>query len=123
MLMSNQDARDDARNSLSLDRIYELLAQQRRRNCITCLYEHGPLPLADLADEIACDEYDAPITEIPEDEVLRVYLSLYHTHIPKLAEANVVEYTQQQDIVLLGENAEVVKQFLPDDSFEGKNDK
>lgn len=107
--MDDREADTDAVDSLSLDTIYELLADERRRNAIAFLREHEALTLPDLADEIACREYDRPITEIPEEKVLHVYSSLWHTHVPKLAEANVVAYDQDRDIVTLAENAEEIE--------------
>lgn len=70
------------------------------------------MTLPDLADQVACYENDAPITEIPEEEVLRVYSTFWHAHIPKLADARVVDYDQAQDVVSLGVNADQVEPFL-----------
>jgi hypothetical protein len=97
---------------LSLDETFELLAHERRRRVITCLREHGTLTLADLADEIAEREHDAPISKIPKEDVLHVYSSLWHTHVPKLAEAGVVEYDQDRDLVSLGDSVDQVAQFV-----------
>lgn len=109
--MSNQESEPDATNSLSRDTIHDLLAHQRRRNVLAFLHEHGPLALPDLADELASLEHGTPLAEVPEDDVLRVYTSLWHVHIPKLAEATVVSYNQDRDVVALAENADLVGQF------------
>jgi hypothetical protein len=69
------------------------------------------MTLPDLADEVVCYENDAPITEIPEEEVLRVYSTFWHAHVPKLADAGVVDYDQAQDVVTLGVNADQVEPF------------
>lgn len=113
--MSNQDG-DAADADVSLPRsdVYELLANERRRYVLSVLREHGPVPLPDLADEVANREHDAPLPQVPEDAVLRVYLSLWHVHVPKLADADVVTYDQETDTVALGEHAESVQQFALD---------
>lgn len=107
-----------ASGTLSLDAVHTLLAHRRRRHVVVCLNQHSQLALADLADEVASREHDEPITEIPGDEVLRIYSSLWHAHIPELVEADVVEYDQDRDIVKPGANAEQLQQFLSIDTSE-----
>ncbi len=63
------------------------------------------MTLPDLADEVAVRERGTTIAAIPGEEVKRVYMSLYHSHIPKLANADVVAYDQERDMVALAENA------------------
>jgi len=106
-------------SDLSTDTVFEVLAERRRRYLLGSLAEHGySLTLADLADEVASREYDAHITEIPEDDVLEIYLSLYHQHVPKLADADVVAYDQDHDLVARAENASVVERVM-DVAIEG----
>lgn len=99
--------------------VHDLLATERRRHALRCLTDHGSLALPDLADEVARREHDAPLPEIPEDAVLRIYLSLYHTHVPKLAEAGVVRYSQDRDVVALAEQADAVERFGSLDATDG----
>lgn len=74
--------------------------QGRTRLVVECLSEFdGPVSLADLADEVAVREHEVPITELTGDQVKRVYLSLYHTHIPKLANHGYLSYDQDADLV------------------------
>lgn len=95
-----------------LDAIYESLTDPRRRYAIRCLQDYGEsMALADLADEIAVLENDAPITEIPAEDVKQVYCSLYHKHLPKLSSAGVVQYDQERDMVQFPEDAEQMEQF------------
>jgi|AntRauMinimDraft_4_1070384.scaffolds.fasta_scaffold00423_12 hypothetical protein len=90
----------DTRN-LDESTLHDLLSSERRRHVLSCLAEHGSMALPDLADEVAAREHDAPLPQVPEDAVLTTYLSLYHTHVPKLTGANVVSYNQDRDIVAL----------------------
>lgn len=117
--MHNQegDAAERA-DSLPRDDVYALLANERRRYVLSVLHEHGSLPLPDLADEVALREHDAPLPQVPEDAVLRVYLSLWHVHVPKLTDADVLAYDQDSDTVTLAEHAETVEQFALDDADE-----
>lgn len=92
----------DATDPDSLDDLFDLLSNRRRRHLLRCLDEYDdPMALADLADEIAAKEYDAPITETSAKEVKRIYVSLYHNHVPKLEEAGIVRYSQERDLVAL----------------------
>ena len=100
-------------DALTLDVLFDMLADQRRRVVLYCLCKYQtPMALADLADEVATREQEMPIPDIPAEEVKQVYLSLYHSHIPKLVETNVVEYTQERDLVALAENSEQVEPIL-----------
>lgn len=92
--------------------VFELLSHHRRRYALECLREYeNPLPLADLADEVAVRERDAPLPEISPEAVKRIYLSLYHVHIPKLADAAYVHYSQERDAVSLREHSERSEQL------------
>lgn len=89
------------------DVLFDVLSDSRRRFVIACLREYAtPMALGDLADELAIWEYDAEITEIPAAEVTSIYASLYHTHIPKMADAGVVEYSQERDAVTLAASSD-----------------
>lgn len=77
----------------------EVLADKRRRRALRCLQRHGELTLPDLAEEVTVREADAPLPELSAERVSEVYFSLYHTHVPKLEEAEFVRYYQEQDFV------------------------
>ncbi len=88
---------------LSKNVLCEILSHERRRFTLYCLERYRtPMALADLADEVARLEYDAAtLLQIPGEDVKEIYLDLYHSHIPKLEEANLLEYSQEEDTVYL----------------------
>lgn len=97
----------------TLDVLFDVLADQRRRYALECLLEfRTPIALADLASEVASRELETPVPDIPAEEVKRVYISLYHSHVPKMADANIVEYTQEQDTVALSTEREHIEPFV-----------
>lgn len=108
----------EAHDTGTLDQrtVHELLANERRRHVLSCLATHRQIALPDLADEIAEREHDAALPQVPEDAVLTTYLSLYHTHVPKLAAAAVVSYDQDRDVVALADGADALESF---DSLDG----
>lgn len=93
---------------------FSALAHSRRRSVLACLTRHRTVALADLADELAVDEYDTTLPEIPADAVTDIYLELYHCHIPKLADANFVQYDQDHDLVTLTERGHTAHEWLAD---------
>jgi hypothetical protein len=99
---------------VSPDVLFGLLATFRRRTAYRTLLEYGDLSLPDLADEVAVAECNRTLPEIDPDDVLQVYLSLYHTHVPKLAEAGLVEYDQDADFVVLTDAGRVVESVVED---------
>ncbi|WP_226012188.1 DUF7344 domain-containing protein [Halomicrobium salinisoli] len=107
------DARDAARED-TLDAYFTVLSNQRRRLALDCLQEYEtPIALADLADEVAVREYDSPVTEIPAEEVKEIYVSLYHVHVPRLEDAGLAEYDQDDDLVTLLEDGQELIEAVP----------
>ena len=94
---------------VSLETLFDLLSSLRRRSAYLVLLRHADLSLPDLADEVAVAEYGQPLSEVDADDVLQVYLSLYHTHVPKLADSGLVEYDQDDDYVALTETGQALE--------------
>ena len=110
---SEETARSSDRTSLSPSEAAGLLADSRRRHAVERLRSvDGSIGLADLADEVATAEHGTIISEIPAEEVKRVYLDLYHSHVPKLAKADVVEYSQEADRIGLSAGADRLTPYL-----------
>lgn len=85
--------------------VSDLLANRRRRYALYCLYVcTNPLTLPDIAQQVTEWEHNRPTEEIL-DARLRVYMSLYHDHVPKLEDANLVVYHQGDDMIELTETA------------------
>lgn len=81
--------------------IFDILAHPHRRHLLRCLSRYDePLALADLAEGTAERVLDTPLQDISAETIKRIYMSLYHRDIPKLADVGVVEYDQEQDIVV-----------------------
>lgn len=97
---------------LSIDRMFDLLANQRRRQLLVALSKYTtPISLPRLADEITEEKYGVPSEERPKERH-RIYMSLYHTDVPKLENARVVSYSQSDDSVEWGENASKLLTYL-----------
>lgn len=71
-----------------LDELFEVLADGRRRRALAYLADadDGVAAFSELVEHVADDS----VGESTDKECVAV--SLHHTHLPKLADANIVEY-------------------------------
>lgn len=80
---------------LGATEIFPLLAHDRRRYVLHYLSQQvGAVSMNDLAEQIAIWE-DDPTT----DRYERVLTSLYHAHLPKLAEGGLITYDLERERV------------------------
>ena len=91
-----------------------IVGKERRARLIECLREFDEaVTLPDLAEEIAVREFDAEITELSGERIKEIYLTLYHTDVPKLAEADILEYDQERDLVSSGPKLSALEEDQP----------
>lgn len=99
-------------NEEHVSQLFNVLSNQRRRYALYCLYRYEtPMALADLTDEIVRLETDAPPTAVPEIRE-QVYTHLYHRHLPKMAEVELVSFNMNENLANLGDAADEVKPYL-----------
>ena len=67
---------------------------------------------ADLAVEVAAREAETTVDEVTLEIVKRVHLSLHHSHVPKLADANLVRFDADRGTVELAEPASRLDRYL-----------
>jgi hypothetical protein len=97
---------DDTTSSLDRTQIYDVLSNERRSMVLDLLSAEEPRDLGSLAELIAAEETgeDPP----PRKKRTSVYVTLHQTHLPKLAELDVVEYDDREKVVSLGARAPAV---------------
>lgn len=99
--------------ALSQDALFSLLSHTYRSTLLKILNEHEqPKPLADISEEVASAVTGGPVQNADPEEIDRIYLDLYHTHVPKLAEADAVRYNQEDDLIVLTELGANIVTFL-----------
>ncbi len=104
---------DDVEPELARDTLFELLKNQRRRDALHYLKENdGWATLSDMAEHIAAKENDLPIEGINSKQRKRVYIGLYQCHLPKMAEAGVVEYDKNRGTIQLNDLAAQLYPYL-----------
>ncbi|WP_132057375.1 DUF7344 domain-containing protein [Halorussus amylolyticus] len=87
-----------------LDASFGLLAHAHRRSVLYALREDGPKTRDELADELVA-------TGVADDRD-RTVASLFHTHLPKLDDAGVVEYDRDDGVVSLAPDVERLEPYL-----------
>lgn len=95
---------------LSETECFALLGNRRRLLAVQILREQCAeyLSMCELAEGVAERAHDDPTAT----ERHEVHLSLYHTHIPRLEQADVVAYDRDDDSVAIRPNAETLMPFI-----------
>ncbi|WP_254663388.1 hypothetical protein [Haladaptatus sp. W1] len=84
------------RTELSQDQVFELLKNMRRRYAVHYLRrENRAVDFSDVTDHVAAWEYNTSPTDLLSKQRKRVYISLYQTHIPALADAGIIDYNPE----------------------------
>ncbi|SDQ19442.1 DUF7344 domain-containing protein [Natronobacterium texcoconense] len=98
---------------LSADTILELLANRRRRYLLYALRgREDPIELSTLAEQIAGWEHDVEPDDVAKNEYKSVYVSSVQCHVPKLADAGVVDHNEENHTVVLSDNFEQLEPYL-----------
>lgn len=100
-------------STLSQDVVFDILSSPRRRYVLYHLRTTGtPVELTNLAEKVAAWENDTAVSEITEQERKRVYVSLYQTHIPRLADVGLIDYDKESGMIGLAEDTAAIDQYL-----------
>ena len=109
--MSKYD--EAAAASLTTDQVFELLADGRRRNAVAVLREiDGATALGELAEATAARVDGVDRAAVTTDRRERIAASLHHCHLPKLADAGVVEYDPDESRVVPTETAAELEPYF-----------
>lgn len=112
----------DTTDGLSKDEMFHLLSNQRRRDALCYLAEDDEaVVMRDLAEWIAAREHETTVAQLTSNERQRVYIALYQTHLPKLADYGVIEYNQSRGVVRRAARADLLDPYLELDG-SGTND-
>lgn len=115
---------DDGFDPLHKDTVYHLLQNERRRLALRYLREIEPeTDLGEMAVQVAAWENATTTEEVTSDMRQRVYIALYQSHLPKLAEEGVLEYDKNRKVIRRSEAAAQLDRYLtlddrPDASAE-----
>jgi hypothetical protein len=97
---TDSDRSTDA--ALTKDTLFELLKNQRRRDALAFLKAtDGRTTLSDMAEHIAAKENDVPVEAINSKQRKRVYIGLYQCHLPKMADAGIIDFEKNRGTIEL----------------------
>jgi len=103
----------------SRDQAYHILSNARRRFILQHLEQtEEPIKLIELARQGAAWENDKPIDDLTEKEEKRMYVSLYQTHIPKLADAGLIHYDRDSQEIRLADGPDTALPIIDNDKSE-----
>ncbi len=95
----DQAAGDD--DTLPKEVAFDVLSNARRCHVLEYLMQSDEraVALRDLSEQLAAWENDIPIAEVGYKQRKRVHTSLYQTHLPKMADLEIIEYDRRSGVV------------------------
>lgn len=100
-------------DELSMDRVFNLLGDQRRRYALAYLSTRTePVTVTDLVERVAVWECEKQPERLSARERERVHVSMCHAHLPKLAEAGAISYDDERGRVERGDRFERFTHYL-----------
>ena len=97
---------------LSVDTIFELLSNSRRRHALRTLRDGEQTTLRALSEQIAASENGIDSDDLSAAQRKRVTIGLYQSHLPKLQRAGVVDYDRNRGTVVRTALADQLDPFL-----------
>lgn len=80
------------------DELFHLLQSERRRRAIRYLLaaDAETIVMRDVAEAVAAEENDTTVALLGSADRQRVYITLYQSHLPQLADAGVITYDKDR---------------------------
>lgn len=92
------------------DVIFEGLSHQRRRYVLQFLSEEGQTTVEAITTQLA--ELESVSADSAKGHQERIYTSLYHDHLPSLADVGIIEYDRETERVTPTEKATRLYEYL-----------
>lgn len=93
--------------------IFDILSNDRRRHVLHHLrQQERPVEMRELSRKVAAWENEVSAEQISFDQRKRVYTALQQAHLPKMDDADIVDYDSRQGVVELSRNAEDLDVYL-----------
>ncbi|GAA0652566.1 DUF7344 domain-containing protein [Salarchaeum japonicum] len=109
-----RDAGNEGRTEPTREDVFHLLSNRRRRHTLHYLRQRDgeQVDLRELSQQLSAWENGVPPAEITHRDRKTVYTSLRQTHLPKMDDANVVDYDPNRGHVEPAEEFEDVEVYL-----------
>ncbi|WP_247728455.1 DUF7344 domain-containing protein [Halovivax limisalsi] len=110
-----------AEAELSRAELFDVFSNARRRLAVRFLTERdGTCDLTPLVEYVAAQENDVDRNEVTRAQRRRVYISLYQTHLPMLADHGIVEWVPDAHRIELLLDDGVFEPYLATDPRAGR---
>lgn len=114
----NAEGATDPAESTSIpkDDAFHLLQNTRRRAALRYMIQEDAtrFVMRDIAEALAAWEHDTTVDQLRSNERQRVYISLYQSHLPKLASHGIIEYDQDRGTVEPRPRLKLLEPYLGD---------
>jgi hypothetical protein len=102
--------------TLSKDDTLHILQNERRRRVLQYLSEaDGAVDMRDIAEQVAAWEHGTTVQQLTSDQRQRVYIALYQSHLPKLADFGLITYNRSRGVVERTPLADQISWYLDGD--------
>ena len=91
-------------SELALDTVFGLLSDLYRRRLLVTLLEHNPQDDDDI-DQLAD-------VSLADEDLENFRVTMTHTHLPKLAEADVIDWDREENVVRKGPLFDEIRPLL-----------
>ncbi len=104
---------EEPAEQLPLDITFEILKNRRRRLVLEYVRDtEEPVTIGELAEHIAAIENDTTVQQLDAQQRKRVYIGLYQCHLPKMDDADVVDFNQGRGRIEVGDHVESLYEYL-----------
>lgn len=105
--------RTERNERLSKSEIFELLSAERRQEVLKYLDNNdGRADLGELAEHVAGLECGCDPGQLSSQQRKRAYVGLYQCHLPKMADAGVIDYDSNRGTIALNERSVRLLKYL-----------
>jgi len=113
MSLGVQTATGGPLEEMTKSQIFDVLRNERRRYLLHYMKTaDGEVELGDLATRIAAWEHGTDVDHVPSDQRKSVYTTLQQTHLPKMDDAEILEYDSDRGIVRRTEYTDQLSVYL-----------
>jgi len=97
---------------LDMGHVFEVLDHPRRRYLLYALAANDSWTLRELATKLVAWEQGLDESAVHEEMRDRMYVSLYHAHVPKLVDERVIRFDEETETISRGDHATQVFDVL-----------
>jgi len=101
-------------DGLPLGAVFDILRNERRQQVLgyVAVTDDDVVRTGELAEHVAAIENDVAVDALSSQQRKRVYVALYQCHLPKMADAGVLEFDKDRGVVRRGPNADQITPYL-----------